>query len=256
MANILLLVMALTALSFAAAEEPAASEPIVYTATLPEGESKPCEQFVLNLFGLEMTTASRAAASLSADARVYYDFLHECILEVAAGTRTSAEFTINRSFELDFDVFCQIIDVLLAEHPYELFWFDKACGGFGLSCSYDSGAFSFCVLPEYARNGDCYEVDPTAIGAARESVAKSQAILNKYAAADDYGKLVGYMNEICELTEYNFDAVDSMYTDTTGYNNAWALAGCSTGIRPPMWSARAMRRPSITCAAKPVLQAM
>ena len=128
----------------------------------------------------------------------------------------------------------KIIDVMLADHPYELYWYDKTEGcnipyGFDVGVSYDqdiddyviyvSGALPlrFTVAQEFAAG--LYEVDTSIGQSVQASVANAKAIVSKYSGSSDEDKLRGYMEEICDLVSYNDAAADG----GVSYGNPWQL---------------------------------
>lgn len=125
-----------------------------------------------------------------------------------------------------------ITTALVHDCPFELYWYDKTVGSsFGISIQAErlgdvtkrvtvtSVTFSFHVSPSYA-NGK-YAVDTQKTKSAAAVVEKAQAIVAKYANASDYGKLIGYRDEICALVSYNDGAVSENYTG--GYGDPWQL---------------------------------
>ena len=130
--------------------------------------------------------------------------------------------------------YAKIINVMLADHPYELYWYDKTEGcnipyGFDVGVSYDqdiddyviyvSGALPlrFTVAQEFAAG--LYEVDTSIGQSVQASVANAKAIVSKYSGSSDEDKLRGYMEEICDLVSYNDAAADG----GVSYGNPWQL---------------------------------
>ena len=127
-----------------------------------------------------------------------------------------------------------VVKLLLANAPYELYWYNKTKGvqfsTGGFSAYYDSNVedyvleatgnytFSFSVAEGYAAGS--YIVDSTPVTTARNAASHARAIVGEYALASDYEKLLGYKNEICELVAYNFSAANN---NTTAYGDPWQL---------------------------------
>lgn len=123
---------------------------------------------------------------------------------------------------------------LLADLPYELYWFDKTCPadtGIGGSYGFSDGVLDLsglrfaCDFP--AAQG--YQ-DPSAgeaalytvksdVAAVKEAAANARAIVEKFRKEDDYTKLLGYKSEICDLVDYNHDAA----AGGTAYGDPWQL---------------------------------
>lgn len=127
----------------------------------------------------------------------------------------------------------KIVNALLADNPFQFYWFDKSSGvrstDFSLSATYDNdlgeyqlsvvGSFtiSFSVSSDFA-DGE-YSVD-TAIGQSVQSVViTANNIIQQYAESSDYEKLCGYKREICTLVSYNDDAANG----NAPYGNPWQI---------------------------------
>ncbi len=127
----------------------------------------------------------------------------------------------------------QVLNNLVIYLPFDLYWFDKNKGvqdsGFPITTYYDetrddyvlafdgNTVISFAVSQEYAVSE--FEVDTqigTAVNTAKNKVYE---IIQQYASADDYNKLLGYKNEICSLVTYNYEAAEG----NVPYGNPWQL---------------------------------
>ena len=179
-------------------------------------------------YGNSISTFGTAAGEmLSADEKVFYDALVPVIRQIANGQRSSGMISVGQPFydenstlirpdaeivipEFTQEMFGRIIDALLADLPYEMYWYDKVTGcslvGMGPT-GIDQLVFSFTVAEKY-RGGDAYSADTSITGAASNAAANAQAVIKKYASDSDYEKLLGYKNEICELVSYNQSAAD------------------------------------------------
>ena len=133
----------------------------------------------------------------------------------------------------------KIINALLADCPYELYWYQKKRGtrtvSFAYSTAYDTATgtyslrissnmlFKFSVADEYALRGEHgnedYQIDPAIGQSVRDAVQNAKEIVSKYSGCEDHEKLRGYKDEICRLTDYNSGAV----SDGTDYGNAWQM---------------------------------
>lgn len=120
-----------------------------------------------------------------------------------------------------------IINTLLADCPYELYWFDKTEPTYGPGYSvYPSDTelelatgfdFSFPVAEAYA--ADTYEFDTAKITGVEAAVANAQEIVAAYSNCTDYEKVNGYRTAICELVSYDQDALDK----TVSYGDPWQV---------------------------------
>jgi len=115
-----------------------------------------------------------------------------------------------------------VLDALMADNPYAMYWFDKteyvSYSQFDYSF-YDSNLGEAIVLSgtatidmpvakAYSKAGvsGTYEVD-TALGQSTEAVvSKAQEIVDRYSDIDDEEKLRKYADEICALVSYNHSA--------------------------------------------------
>ena len=215
-----------------------------------------------------------AVSSLQGYDRAIYNYIAGQLPQIAAGEQASTEFEITTEImgleknswtaeELGVDaVFAKdengnyfvpadaqeaafakvkeainlsrILDVLLAEHPYELYWYDKTTNAgtkmtiFGLKPSYDKtlGTYvlgtngnmylRFSVAQEYSAGE--YLVDTSIGRSVQSAVDNANAIVSEYSGISDEEKLCGYKDEICGLVSYNSTA-----SDGTSYGNPWQM---------------------------------
>ena len=136
---------------------------------------------------------------------------------------------VMKKINFSYDI---LLDALLADEPCSLYWFDKTgnikMSGFSLSAKRNSDGemtiglkgsvkMYMPVVAEYAVSE--YEIDESfgqSITTAKENAA---AIVEENEGKTDYAKLKAYKDRICELTRYNYNAVN---TDTA-YGNPWQL---------------------------------
>ena len=124
----------------------------------------------------------------------------------------------------------KILQALLADYPYELYWFDKVTGGMAWSfgvmkqdgkARLTSLTAKFAVAVDYAKTGaiGTYEVNelPARVTAAASNI---EGIVSNNAGKDDLSKLKAYANVICSLVAYNSDAAGD---SNTPYGDPWQL---------------------------------
>lgn len=192
-----------------------------------------------------------------------YDALIPMICEVARGERTSAIFVIGdddagltnnwwtaeelglSSLDdkdlgmklLEKEGFNQrkIMQALLADYPYDLYWFNKTKGG-GMGWSFtryiktENGVkyarlgrmtAKLSVSADYSKTGTVgtFELNdmPARVNAA---VTNIKAIVSANKDRDDFAKLTAYAKEICDLVDYNDDAAGN---PNTPYGDPWQL---------------------------------
>ena len=136
-----------------------------------------------------------------------------------------AKQVIREQVNYDWDL---VINALLADHPYLLYWYKKNASTYLTPYSLSKNTeqkrvwlSGNCIakLPvqeEYASGQ--YEVDPSIGQTVRDSAAYAASIVEQHADEDDCQKLVSYRDEICRLTSYNF--TDFSPTD---YGDPWQL---------------------------------
>ena len=192
-----------------------------------------------------------------------YTLLRGDISDIASGVRTSSEMTYNAedvyeqtsyttsdlgitSILNEADEFTQeaidaintivifdsrtVVQSLLADCPYELYWYDKTAGfvvEYPSQLSTDGETVTISgnvvvylhVSSDYALNGANYQCNPTYGQSAQAAANNARNIVNKYIDSTDEEKLAGYADEICSLTSYNYEAASG----GTSYGNPWQL---------------------------------
>ncbi len=203
--------------------------------------------------------------------RRVYTALREAVAKIAKGDEASSIIKINledatytaedigatnfddkADQELAFSRYSQeqvpdvtkLITVLMAETPYELYWYDKEMGARALyrrglsgnsNCVTVSGEMTvyMSVAQEYATdecvvlNTESGEetiltgVDSSTIDAVNTAINKAHIIVESYINQSDYSKLKGYLDEVMGLTVYNEAAAEP--ANKTPYGNPWQL---------------------------------
>ena len=138
--------------------------------------------------------------------------------------------------KLDFDSGL-VVDALLADYPFDLFWFDKTMGFsiFSPACTSDGNTIwfaegetldiRFAVCQEYAKMVDVthynpYLLDPAALEAYGVENARAEAlrIVQANANKSNYEKLVAYREAICDAVSYHHTAASN---PNYPYGNPW-----------------------------------
>lgn len=183
--------------------------------------------YVDMLFGKGDTLGLRANGwagdRLTGAAATAYNYLLEQIEQIAAGTLTNTQITIPSSVlsasqaKTAYNAMYSIIEALLVDCPYHLFWYDKTQGVY---YGIESGVLSvsFTVASEFASG--TYKTDATRIKAAQTAATNAKNVVKKYAGASDYDKLCAYRDYICSEASYNDDAAAD---PSTPYGNPWQL---------------------------------
>ncbi len=133
----------------------------------------------------------------------------------------------------------EILNTLLADCPYELYWFNKTTSNamkwsyiYSYSKRSDGSVTRATVRSLTVRfqvsNGyqaDDYSSDEPAVttdvSRVSEAVERAGSIVSQYESLSDLEKLTAYKDAICDLTSYNRSAVSRYYTG--GYGDPWQL---------------------------------
>ncbi len=214
---------------------------------------------------------SDARSRLSDKDKELYDMLKEFVSKIASGEQTEAVLVISYdNFPLTWtaaelgvsDIFSPqgeaalsekieecynydtnaVFDALLADCPYELYWYNKSGEsdggvGFRYTASSYSGTSARVTLESVPTMTIIMSVSPDygsgttvnrALHAGIENiVSTATAIVNRYGGRSDYEKLLGYSTEICALVDYDHAAADSTHT---AYGDPWQLISVFDGV--------------------------
>ncbi len=213
----MILIFGMTAIAYAQDTE----DENIITMTSTAGEEIDNDLFfglyVEKLFGFEMPSFYKAADSFSGDLKEFYDLLSVCIKEVAAGTRTSTVFRVEKGLTLTQEDFNDLISALISDYPYEMYWYDKTLG-IGALGTYSWTEFKFSVAEDNAAGE--YTVNPEKARRAQTAANTAKTIVSKYQNLSDRDKLLNYKNEICNMVSYNQAAANDPYG---AYGDAYQL---------------------------------
>lgn len=179
-----------------------------------------------------------------------YNILKEEIKKIAAGNRASteigqsivwsaADLGLNsnatmkqisdaavKKFEEEYNLH-SIINYLLMDFPYELYWYNKTAGTklpYSMGYQYEDNKYHIDLTYQFAvakgYQGSAYQIDTTKAKSAATAAATAKNIVKKYEGKSDYEKLDGYRQEICDLVSYNNDAANNK---DTPYGDPWQL---------------------------------
>ena len=187
------------------------------------------EQLFYSDFGISFY-GNTGGKFLEGTAKGIYDVLKTEIPKVANGGQTSTEFVVRNidysgevTAEAVRPIMKEVVDCLLMDYPYDLYWFDKT-KGYRYGVSSDSPGklnvrILFAVADGYMLGNNVYEVNSSRVVDAKTAAVNAQRIVDKYAGKSDYEKLEGYRKEICDLVDYNHDAANT----ETAYGDPWQL---------------------------------
>lgn len=197
--------------------------------------------YVGRLFGIDSgafySTGFRTARSfLTGDEARVYDALAGLIKEIAGGERTSSFITVGAenwymyglpepdataafgdlAGEFDAQV---LLSALVADFPYELYWFDKEIGvSVDMYTDTHTGVICYLLLgfevaDSYEADGS-YTVNPDKVVLAKKAADNAAAVVAEFAELNDYNKLSAYKDRICELVTYDSKAAAGQYFST------------------------------------------
>ena len=133
-----------------------------------------------------------------------------------------------------------VVDALVADLPYQFYWFDKVRGWNMSACDTDvflitteDGTavafdlddpryeFKFFVSKDYEPDGTpgTFNVDMNKTAAAAQAAEHAATIVEANSEKSDYEKLIIYRNYICENVSYDNDAL----AEGTEYGDPWQL---------------------------------
>ena len=202
--------------------------------------------------GISLFSTENHTMSLNTDEKSIYEALKTAVAKIADGSESSTEISIadwtktfsyeelnitsssttneiqavvKTAFANNISI-SKIICCLMADCPYEMYWYNKTAGTScsyriscnGSQCTLSSLCFKMTVASAYA--SDTYTTDTTKTGATTTAVANAKAIVTENAGKSDYEKLVAYRDKICELVSYNEDAANNTGTP---YGDPWQL---------------------------------
>ncbi len=176
--------------------------------------------FVLPIEDLALEQTSWNAEELGVE-EIYTD------TEQGRVIKKEATNAVWKKIDVDMNL---VIRALLADCPYELYWYDKTAGvSYKLlnpsisntddpRLSYGNIRFSFPVSEDYSAGE--YQVDTSTGERVQTAVSRAKSIVEQYRSSSDLEKLLGYKREIRALSGYNSGAAGGEYD---GYGDPWQL---------------------------------
>ena len=203
----------------------------VYDQLVPEIEKIAAGQGSSSAFslGLQMTF-TKEELGIEGDMLVLGD---DGQYHFSEETGTAIEKAVNEVMDMDM-----LLNQLLAHHPYELYWFDKAFSGGAISFQYNYGTdgqqtvtvgdfvVMMAVSQDYAVTDAAtqqyylYSPDTAKTGAATAAAAKAAEVVAENQSKSTYGKLVAYREYITKAVDYNSEAAS---TANYPYGDPWQL---------------------------------
>ena len=241
-------------------------EVVITDCALPDyddyTEAELLEGYLYSISGLyDGATAFRVPSKpLTEETQTIYDALKTLVKEVAAGSRSSTEFSLSglswTKTTADWGIAGNVIvdgsltnqakdaigkfinsnlllQRMLSEMPFEMYWFDKTKGiqmGYSVSTLGNNVTVSnltifMHVSQAYAKINESEGTynpllaDTKKTSAAKTTAESARTIVTDNSSLTDYNKLVAYRNTICELVSYNNEATAPGYP----YGDPWQL---------------------------------
>ncbi len=215
-----------------------------------------------NVSSMRLFAAIPRSVFLSENERKMYELAVPQIKKIAAGEETSTILTLTDSYTFtaeDLGIskieatvsgdkvtpsdevktafrnkIGRLMDALLADEPYDLFWYDKTLGSsYSYSCTVDENGqwityktliLKMKVTEECSETGagGTLATKKETILAINSTPARAMSVVNTAASSSfsDYDKLVYYRDWICKEVSYNYEAVRS---SSTPYGGPWQL---------------------------------
>lgn len=195
------------------------------------------------LYGSDISPLGTSGGDmLSGNEKILYDSLVPLIRQIACGQRSSTTLSVGRDVtdqngvfypadvsvtfpdtEFADDALDRVVAALVSDLPYDLYWYDKVTGCkmfyFRTSKAILQFNLQFHVADNY-QGSDIFSVNTAKAGIPASAAAYAAEIVASFSSASDYEKLVGYKNTICELVDYNYDAVN---TDFSSEVDPWQI---------------------------------
>lgn len=175
-------------------------------------------------------------AAKGGKAQVVVDLGNHPISWPSTGNNEDYQAEIDTAIANNGIVLDRIMSCLLADCPYELYWYDKTAGVKMESNAVFSGSignftgsissftFTFEVSEEYrgiSTDPDVQAVDGDKAGATAGAANAARKIAADFNGYSDYAKMIAFRDAICNLVDYNAAAAGESYTD--GYGDPWQL---------------------------------
>ena len=212
---------------------------VVPSVSMPSSEELFAAYAEQQFYGEMAAFGTAAGRRLSGDEKLAYDALVPVIKQIANGQRASATIAVGVSlgkvtfgdgstgvYNADVEVafngttftgqsLHNVATALMADMPYEMYWYDKTIGVSDLVIVAGSQmhiVFDFAVANPY-RGSDLLTANTAKTGAAKAAAANAKAVVDSIAAdkniKTDYDKLVAYRDWICANVSYNTNAANS-----------------------------------------------
>ncbi|MBR3570072.1 MAG: hypothetical protein IKN96_04630 [Oscillibacter sp.] len=158
--------------------------------------------------------------------------------QFAAGCEAAVDAKLAECYGYDLNA---VGAALLADCPYELYWYDKSAnppirGNSEVYYGADSYQVKFSAAPTYTvtmavsadyRGGSETAVNRNLHAGIDNVVSKAAEIVNAYKGKSDYEKLLGYATEICAMTDYDHSAASGGANAV--YGDPWQLISVFDG---------------------------
>lgn len=137
--------------------------------------------------------------------------------------RPGDEYTVADAF-CDQFAFENVLNALMHDMPLDMYWYNKTgTGGSKMLISHDGNnitALSVSMQVSSMHRGMLYSAEyPSVVNVKttyESTYTKAMTYVDKYEGKSDYSKIKGYIQEICDLTDY-----DKTANSSTPYSDIW-----------------------------------
>ncbi len=182
--------------------------------------------------------------------RIFYDEIKAGIRRIASGEQSNAVIEVplqGREGELEKprsewseaelnELFGAVFYALLADCPYDLYWFDKVEGIMtgminNTGSLYHTPRFEFIVSQDYAAAGATTQggypltVNATKARAAAKTAQAAQNVVNSASGLTDAKKIEAYRDWVCNAVSYDRSATSS----SVAYGDPWQIINVFDG---------------------------
>ncbi len=207
------------------------------------------EGYIEQLFGISSNDGIMTAATYTGEDALegamldIYNELKSAVAKIASGEETSSIVAVPVTYTASYygvssgseawSAFSSefssstLVNYLLRDYPYEMYWFDKQTGwGTNISGSVYSTyfavtiTFTFYVASDY-QDTDNTTVNSTKVATAVAAAEYAQEIAETYQYYTEIDKIYAFKEIICDLTSYNYDAAENQ--SDYPYGDIWQL---------------------------------
>ncbi len=153
-----------------------------------------------------------------------------------SNNQATTTFSVDSGYSTSMDL-GKIIQALMQDFPAYLYWWGRSTGYSYNQSTNTILSISLKVAENYCPSGstgedDKYVLDTGKLARVQTAKTNAQKIVTQYASASNYDKLKGYMEEICKLVSYDYDALANSNADkqyASKDSDPWAMISVFDG---------------------------